>query len=255
MSVMSNPYAPPESVSLADVALPPDTEFFFNRKCLAIADHVELPRLCVLTATPVPQKLERKMTLWWTPQIIRIPLLLTGTILAIASLSFAGGVIKNTARNPGGLAIVVLRMLEEMQIFGVVALGFLGLVVLGFVFGKQIQVRWFVSLPEIRRYRRRQAIWMLFWLTAGILLSIFPRLVLGATAEYLPLFVILVAYQIVRWIRGPRPLKIIGRLNGLYLLVGLSDSFLEGLQLLVRQRTESISVIDSPKPDTVSHGV
>ena len=62
---MSNPYAPPETESWADIELPPDTEFLFNQKCLAVADHVELPRLCVLTAVPVPQQFSRTTTLWF----------------------------------------------------------------------------------------------------------------------------------------------------------------------------------------------
>ena len=60
---MSNPYAPPETESWADIALPLGTEFLFNQKCLAVANHVELPRLCVITATRVPEQFARTTTL------------------------------------------------------------------------------------------------------------------------------------------------------------------------------------------------
>lgn len=65
---MSNPYAPPETDSWADIALPLGTEFLFNQKCLAVANHVELPRLCVITATRVPEQFARTTTLWWARQ-------------------------------------------------------------------------------------------------------------------------------------------------------------------------------------------
>ncbi len=237
MDVTSNPYAPPEVDSLADVALPPGIEFLFNDKCLAVADHVELPRLCVFTGMPVPKQFGRTTTLWWIPGLIRIPLQISGIILASVTPAFVGGVMQNMASGENSTS--VLRMLKEISGISVVAAGFMMLIVLCFAFGRRIQIAWFISQRQIRRYRRRQMVWTLVWLQLGAMILIFHQTFLGQLIVFTPFVATFAAITIARWIRGPRPLRIIGRFNGLFLVMGLSDRFLEQLRSLVRRATES----------------
>ncbi|HQX52375.1 MAG TPA: hypothetical protein PK992_05440 [Planctomycetaceae bacterium] len=254
MDVTSNPYAPPEVESLADVALPPDTEFLFNDKCLAVAEHVELPRLCVITGTPVPKQFAKITTLWWIPGLIRLPLLISSVILALITLAFVGGVMQNIAVGNDSTT-VLRRMLKEISGVSVVAAGFMVLLVLCLVYGRRIQMTWFVSQREIRRYRRRQMVWTLVWLAVPAIIVSLRHTTRYEFVGQSTFFAAFAAITIARWIRGPRPLRVIGRFNGLFLVMGLSDRFLEQLRSLMRRATDTKSEIENPETGTDSTGI
>lgn len=238
MPVTSNPYAPPESETLTDVALPVDTEFLFNRKCLAVSSSVELPRLCVVRGELVPREFQRRSVLFWIPFLIRMPIIVSGVVLSLAAAAFAGHVLQ--VQVVGGEVFPAQSLwpqVQEMQGFAFVAVFFLGLVTLSFVFGRSIQVVWSICQAEIQRYRWRQTAWTFVWGSMGTMLAFMGWISNGAAVGYVPFCIGFALISGFRALRGPRPLVITGRFNCLFLVTGLSKVFLERVEELVKRKS------------------
>lgn len=221
-----NPYQAPAGPS-ADASLAPDTAFLFNDKVVAGTGTIVLPRVCVVTGS-TDSLLARESSLSWCPRWITV----FRTVLIFASLFVGMPMLMNRPPIAPGLRTAAeIAALLQLAIGAGMILGAVILVIASYVVRTQIQVHWFIS----RRAEARALYFVWFFVVIVIVASIammrwgsIPGS--GITLILVPI-VALIAF-IRQWVRGTPVLFVADKVDGLFLIGGLSEKFLAKTQLM-----------------------
>lgn len=244
MSVPSgsaNPYEAP-AADLSPVSLAEDTEFLFNDKVVAGIGRISLPSVCVVSGEQT-NLVRRETCLRWCSHWLTIPrnILIGLVIISIAQLLPIGSL---------GVAVGG-RFYDMLPVFvGTgAAIGVIGFSAAGRLLEQTIIVEWSITGRVVRRIR---TIWIggIFIILAVVVLA---TLHISSGGNYWGLYAIVASFIAGNTLSfasaaGYRPLKILGRHNGLFLIGGFRKPFLLEVQKLaaLRSSRESGTV---PKPD------
>ncbi len=236
----ANPYAPP-AVDLSPVSLADDTEFLFNDKVVAGVGRISLPDICVVTGER-DNLIRRNTTLRWSGRWLTIP---RSILIGLAIISLAQ-LIPIGPAPPGGRGVFYRLpvIVGTGSVIGVACCS-----VLGRLLGQTITVAWSISGRVMRKVR-----WI--WI-AGVAaipgIIILTELLLPLGQEYRVFYAPMAVFVGVNTLSfasaaGYRPLKIMGKYDGLFLIGGFREPFLKEVQMLaaLRSSRESGTVT---KPD------
>jgi len=216
--------APVITFDQASLAL--DTEFLFNDKVVAGTGRIVLPRICIATGA-TELLVERESRLWWCNRWIataRSIMILATLFCAIPMLKHLPPTVPGVATQDGIFAL--------LQLGGgvVIIVAAIALVAASYVFCNSIQVRWFISEQTAEKIfaRRLLSLLIVFAVTTVCWFLIGARW-RGVTM----MATIWAVVSLFLLVRGNRILFVAGKLDGLFLIGGLSEKFLAETQRLV----------------------
>ena len=236
----SNPYAPP-AVDLSSGALAEDTEFLFNDKVVAGVGRISLPDICVVSGER-DNLIRRDTTLRLCGRWLTI---LRSILIGLAIVSLAQ-LIPIGPAPPGGRGVFYRLpvIVGTGSIIGVACCSMLGRLL-----GQTITVTWSISGRVVRKVR-----WI--WIAGvsaipGIIILVDLPLSLGQ--DYWVFYATMAAFVGGNTLSfasaaGYRPLKILGKHDGLLLIGGFRVPFLKEIERLAALRSSRESGTVS-KPD------
>ena len=241
----ANPYEAP-AVDMSPVSLAEDTEFLFNDKVVAGIGKISLPEICVVTGTRELLFRRTSKFRWcsrWITVSRNILVLLSFVVLISSQVGGIGPPLK------AGTGIEAVFITIKYAVAWTIVVGTGAFVVLSLLMRETITVEWSISLSAVRKYRR---IWTVGILSAiglmaasefAVFLLNFPRF-LTMTLVGTSIAVASTSAKLA----GQDPLAVLGRHNGLFLIGGFREPFLNEVQKLsaLRSSRESGTV---PKPD------
>ncbi len=220
-----NPYQAPAATS-DETALAPDTEFLFNDKVVAGTDRIVLPHICIATGA-TELLLEQEKQLSWCSRWITI-----GRSISILATMFCA-IPMLTHLPPTPVGISSWSEIEALlQIGGGVAiiLAMIAFIAASYLFRKSIHVRWYISRGVLKQN---------FLLTSFVLAIPFMIPIALLLSSHLILIAVVVIVSIGigiimrKKLNRPSTPVVVGILDGLFLIGGLSQEFLEKAQRLV----------------------
>jgi hypothetical protein len=220
-----NPYQAPAAVT-DEPALAPDTEFLFNDKVVAGVGRIVLPWICVVTGA-ADALVARESRLWWCSRWIT-----NCSAIAAMAAGFVGipmlTHLPTAAKGfPPWTGIVALLQLTFGAALCVAAVGF---VAATFICRSAVDVRWFVSEKIAKSSFNRKLTNLLLALAAAIACWI----LVGSRWRGATLMATLwTVASIIYLVRGKRMLIVVGTLDGLFLIGGVSEAFLAETRCLV----------------------
>lgn len=238
----ANPYEAP-AVDMSPVSLAEDTEFLFNDKVIAGIGKISLPNVCVVSGDRT-NLVRRKTCFRWCSRWLTIP----GNILIGLVIVSVFQLLPIGPQPPGGGGWKLFYLLPALMGAGS-AVGVACFSVLGRLLGQPITVEWSISAGVLRKIRRIWIVGTFIILGDFILTAIFapPRQNYWGLSL---LFAMAIGSTMLSFASaaGYRPLRILGRHEGLLLIGGFREPFLVEVQRLAAMRSsrESGTV---PKPD------
>ncbi len=238
----ANPYEAP-AVDMSPVSLAEDTEFLFNDKVIAGIGKMSLPNVCVVSGDRT-NLVRRKTCFRWCSRWLTIP----GNILIGLVIVSVFQLLPIGPQPPGGGGWKLFYLLPALMGAGS-AIGVACFSVLGRLLGQPITVEWSISAGVLRKIRRIWIVGTFIILGGFILTAIFapPRQNYWGLSL---LFAMAIGSTMLSFASaaGYRPLRILGRHEGLLLIGGFREPFLVEVQRLAAMRSsrESGTV---PKPD------
>ena len=226
MSVSSfNPYQAPAATS-DDAALAPDTEFLFNDKVVAGTDRIVLPRICIATGATKLLVEQEKLLSWCSRWIT------TGRSISILATMFCAiPMLTHLPPTPAGISSwSEVEAMLQMTVSAGIIIALIAFIAASYVFNKSIHVRWYVSERVVRRHVIQRAVGMLVPIVVAMAI-----LVSGHWAMSGLVIMILVGLGFAMRTSLIRPTTpvVVGTLDGLFLIGGLSKEFLAETQRLV----------------------
>lgn len=236
MSDTSNPYEV-TSVAAAEDGLPSDTEFLFSDKYIAGNSTINLPRVCIRTGSR-KDLLRRTRVLRYRPRMLFIILVvafgLWGSFAgSMTYLSFSVGPVglpaprTSFSQQPEQFTWLIITILLSVLLLTSVALWFLR--------RETVTVKYSVSEGAILQARRELAVWILGTLIV-LGLCVVAAGAAGVFGLTLMMFSAATAILIFKSVRGAERVSIAGKVDGLYLLAGISPECLGEIGAIVRRR-------------------
>jgi hypothetical protein len=211
-----NPFSAPASYEAWN-PLEADTEFMFNDRVVAGVGEVRLPAICIRTGTR-ENLVSRTTQLSWCSNWIKWPRNLSVMAFMVLGHLLLGASI------PG--VDIPFRRVIGLNLAAMAA----GTVVLSLLVRTRLTVHWYVRRTDSMSRLRRFLVPIVLVITGGVMMTSTDFGVMGLIPIAVALFIIL---GIIR----ARPVYIIGRHEGLFLIGGLSQEFLHELRQL-RDRSE-----------------
>ena len=220
-----NPYQPPAATS-DEAALAPDTEFLFNDKVVAGTGRIVLPRICIATGATESLVEQEKQLSWCSRWITN-----GQTLMFFATMFVALPMLTNLPpTTPGFSTWSAFEAFLQLTVGGTIIVALITFIAASYVCNKSIHVHWYVSERVVRRKYVQLAVCLAIpmMIPIGILLS-------GHWGMSGLVIIVLVGLIVGIKTMTNRPTTpvVVGILDGLFLIGGLSDKFLAETQRLV----------------------
>jgi hypothetical protein len=239
----ANPYESP-AVDLSPVSLADDTEFLFNDKVVAGIGTISLPSICVISGE-TSNLVRRETRFQWSSRWLRV----SRDILAGLTVVFFIQLLRRSSGPaPAGAMTGVIEMIPYL-IGTLAAFAAIGFAIAVRLLRETVIVQWSISQRILRKVTfswRIGSLSVVFGvLTTGVLVALGRR----EGNFWLPIVLFFggIALSISNS-SGLRPLSVLGRHNGLFLIGGFREPFLKEVQRLAALRSSRESGT-ATKPD------
>ncbi len=226
MSVSSfNPYQAPAATS-DEVSLAPDTEFLFNDKVVAGTGRIVLPRICIATGA-TGLLVEKEQQLSWCSRWIT-----NGRSISILATMFCAiPMLTHLPPTPAGNSSwSEVEALLQMTVSAGIIISLIAFVAASYVFNKSIHVRWYISKGVVKHnfILTSFVLALTLLIPCALLLSSHLRLI-----AVVAIAAIGIGIKMRKKLNHRRTPIVIGTMDGLFLIGGLSKEFLEKTRRLV----------------------